>query len=1131
MKAKKYMALAALALPLAAVAQQSVIDFESEAGYTGVGVFDTWENSPFRTGELTGNAKVIDNPYKEVDDIIGEVNSSDKVLAFQRSRWGSNTFGVRVDLATPIKLSQKTQYVHVKIHKPKDGRVMLFALGSRDDRPWQSKQVVQVEASTLSAVKTDKWYDAVFAVTGASGVSVYSLVIATDVESTHSMDEDYVAYIDDIEVNNSTTPRVQYGAYPISVEKTTALTRTDRYTSNIKLTSPSGGAQTIDVSQQSDKLVYQDALAKQFQAKPGETVSASLGFNLASSQNVWMHSYFYLDRNQNGKFDTELNDDGTPAEGSDVMSYSYYSGKNSTGATAAQNPTLAAPDFTIPSDLKPGFYRLRGKVDWDCIDPAGNASSANPITQNGGVIIDTRLNVHGDEVEISRGQNAEGTNGEILNEDGSAFQTKKIPFGQPFTIKVKPAAQFTFSHIVLRHGYLSNDSLLFETPQYEDVTIPAYLFKDNTFTIPAKYIDGDVLITPYFPTDSGDSGDDEEVYKRNFTDELAVTRTDRKLNSLTFTGSQTTASQKVTVPALSTNYVYRDLTNSSVVTLAPGETVNTAIDYTGRAMHMYLYIDLANDGHFTSSVGANGVPDLSSDLISYTYYKNYSSEGKYYSAGGADASLWQKLPAFSLPEMLSDGIYRARLKVDWDNIDPAGHYNVDEGNKINENGGQIVDFLILVQSGKGKLDVQTVNGSVVGESNTGLPAAISPKSGFTLLPVGAADGYKASEMLIRHGANLDGDQYDKNGNRQWSEFAVDASQAYALPADSVYGDVRVTCEFDGTNAEYKLKFGEEFNSEDGSQPNSKYWSRSGWATPTWKRFCAQTSAGQKLTGWIEDGKLVLRCLANPYDAEVNANTKQKLDMISGAVETANKMTFTYGKVEGRLMTIGHTGNFPAFWMMPNNSTYGGWPYSGEIDIWEQIDAQTTTHHTIHTKWANTKADGSECQGQTNNPKKTGNGTASLENYHTFGLEWTENLLTWYVDGKQVFSYAKSSKQSDLDLGQWPFDKPFYIILNQSVGNGSWAKAADTSFTYETKFDWVRVYQKDAGAGIDAVAADSRLDYYVSPGRIRLVAVDSTPVTIVDIAGRTIYSDTLQGNKTVTLEHGAYVLNGEKVVVP
>lgn len=1125
------MALAALALPLTAAAQ-SVIDFESGTGYTAVGVFDTWEDSPFRTGELTGNAKVVANPYKVVDDIIGEVNSSDNVLAFQRSRWGSNTFGVRVDLATPIKLSQKTQYIHVKIYKPKEGRVMLFGLGSRDDRPWQSKEVVQVEASTMSTVKTDAWSDAVFAVTGASGVSLHSLVVATDVESTHNLDADYVAYIDDIEVNNSTTPRIQYGAYPVSVEKTTTLSRSDRYTSNIKLTSPTDGEQTIELSQQSDKLLYQDRLSKQLLAKAGEKVSVSLGFNLASGNNPWMHSYFYLDQNCNGKFDTSLNDDGTPADGSDVMSYSYYDGKNSTGATAAQNPSIAAPDFTVPAGLEPGFYRLRGKVDWDCIDPAGNAATGNLIANNGGVIVDTRLNVHADEVEISRGQNAQGTNGEILNEDGSDFQTKKIPFGEPYTIKVKPAAQFTFSHIVIRHGYLSKDSLVFETPQYEDVTIPAYLFTDNTYTIPAKYIDGDVRITPYFPAEGESTGDDEELYKRNFSDDLAVTRTDRKLNSFTFTGSSTTTAQKVAVPSLSTNYVYRDLTNGCVVNLAPGETVSTAVDYTGRAMHMYLYIDLANDGHFTGTVGTNGVPTLTSDLVAYTYYQNYNSEGTYYSTGGGDASLWQKLPSFTLPEGLPNGIYRARFKVDWDNIDPAGHYSESEGNKISDNGGQVVDFLIHVQSGKGKLDVRTVNGSLVGSGNTGLPATISPKAGFTLLPVGAADGYTATKMVVRHGANLDGDQYDANGNRQWGEYEADATQAYALPADSVDGDVRVTCEFDGTGADYKLVFGDEFDVADGSQPDSKYWSRSAWATPTWKRFCAQTTEGQKLTGWIEDGKLVLRCLANPYDDEVNANTKEKLDMISGAVETAGKVDFTYGKVEGRLMTVGHTGNFPAFWMMPAKSTYGGWPYSGEIDIWEQIDAQNITHHTIHSKWANKTTDGTDCQGQTNNPAKTGTATATLENYHTFGLEWTENLLTWYVDGKQVFSYAKSTSESDLNLGQWPFDKPFYLILNQSVGNGSWAKAADTSFTYETKFDWVRVYQKDESTtGISAADSARQLDFYVYPGKIRIVSPASTPVSIVDMQGRVVYSETLQGNKTVALDHGAYVLNGTKVVVP
>ena len=45
--------------------------------------------------------------------------------------------------------------------------------------------------------------------------------------------------------------------------------------------------------------------------------------------------------------------------------------------------------------------------------------------------------------------------------------------------------------------------------------------------------------------------------------------------------------------------------------------------------------------------------------------------------------------------------------------------------------------------------------------------------------------------------------------------------------------------------------------------------------------------------------------------------------------------------------------------------------------------------------------------------------------------------------------------------QWPFDKSdFYLILNQSVGDGSWAKPVDTTHTYQMEIDWIRVYQRD-----------------------------------------------------------------------
>ena len=152
MKLNILIGLAALALPLAAPAQSLLsIDFETEDSYKSVGVYDTWEASPFRTGKLTGNAAVVGNPYKVTDDLLGDINNSDRVLGVQRSRYGSNTFGARIEFNTPIDLTPQTVYAHVKLYRPQPGRVMLIGLGKRVDRPSQPETVVQFNQMSVNA--------------------------------------------------------------------------------------------------------------------------------------------------------------------------------------------------------------------------------------------------------------------------------------------------------------------------------------------------------------------------------------------------------------------------------------------------------------------------------------------------------------------------------------------------------------------------------------------------------------------------------------------------------------------------------------------------------------------------------------------------------------------------------------------------------------------------------------------------------------------------------------------------------------------------------------------------------------------------------------------------------------------
>ena len=119
------------------------IDFENQ-NYKSLGVYDTWLKSPFRsqnkqTPVLKGNVQVVSNIDKKYDEILKSIpNNSENMLGFQRSRFGSNTFGARIDLKQPFALTKETKYVHVMIHKPKAGRTMLIGLGKRTDRAGQS---------------------------------------------------------------------------------------------------------------------------------------------------------------------------------------------------------------------------------------------------------------------------------------------------------------------------------------------------------------------------------------------------------------------------------------------------------------------------------------------------------------------------------------------------------------------------------------------------------------------------------------------------------------------------------------------------------------------------------------------------------------------------------------------------------------------------------------------------------------------------------------------------------------------------------------------------------------------------------------------------------------------------------
>ena len=517
----KYFALAALALPINLMAQTTKVDFEDAAGYKSVGVYDTWEESPFRTGELKGNAAVIDNFLPTTNDNGDVVNDSKKIVGVQRSRFGSNTFGVRVDLNTPFDLTPEYIYVHVKMYKPLEGRVMLVGLGKRPDRAGQSNDVEQVWVYSSNSTVANQWFDAVFPIKACNGVQIHSLVIVPDVNSSQEMTSDYAAYIDDIEVNNDAKPRIKVASYyGLNYDKETAVDKPERYVKAITLQPKGATMQSISVGSVSPQLIYRDVTDHAFTVKAGQTVTPSIDYQGGG----WMNGFVYLDKGDDGQFNASFDESTHKAtKGCDLVSYYYLemvedkSGYKYDGTALSDNDrnNLSTPAFTLPSDLQPGFYRMRYKVDWGNLDPAGRNTTTNSIKSNGGFIVDTRLNVHTDKVSLS----AASRNGFITLEDGTELVSYQTDFGKAVKIKATPANGFEIDSLVISHGYnlTGNQYNKYGTKQYDEYIVRASDFNaDGTFTIPARIIDGEVSIDGQFRSTTGITNNQADAKKLNF---------------------------------------------------------------------------------------------------------------------------------------------------------------------------------------------------------------------------------------------------------------------------------------------------------------------------------------------------------------------------------------------------------------------------------------------------------------------------------------------------------------------------------------------------------------------------------------------------------------------------------------
>ena len=209
---------------------------------------------------------------------------------------------------------------------------------------------------------------------------------------------------------------------------------------------------------------------------------------------------------------------------------------------------------------------------------------------------------------------------------------------------------------------------------------------------------------------------------------------------------------------------------------------------------------------------------------------------------------------------------------------------------------------------------------------------------YVIFCSGEADGWSGWGVSID--APL-GTGCDWNPNDEWPNYGFEI-QGSNLIESHCAGDCEYNCGNDsnGDSQSYTLVWSDEFN---GTEIDESKWNFEtgngnwGWGNGE-HQYYRQDNA------FIEDGILVIEARNEAFGGFNYTSTR---------MQTRNKGDWLYGKVKARIRVPSAGGTWPAFWMMPTNSVYGGWPNSGEIDILEHYGCDLNhVHSTVHNTMYN-----------------------------------------------------------------------------------------------------------------------------------------------------------------------------------
>jgi beta-glucanase (GH16 family) len=247
---------------------------------------------------------------------------------------------------------------------------------------------------------------------------------------------------------------------------------------------------------------------------------------------------------------------------------------------------------------------------------------------------------------------------------------------------------------------------------------------------------------------------------------------------------------------------------------------------------------------------------------------------------------------------------------------------------------------------------------------------------------------------------------------------------------------------------WTLVWEDSFDGPAGTAPNPQNWTdalgnaeASGWGN----RELQSYTAAPKNAALNGNGELEIRALKSS-DASLPCWDGKPCAYTSARLISQGKRSFTYGKLEARILIPGGQGIWPAFWALGE----GAWPNAGEIDVMEFIGkTPSLIYGTAH---------GPGYSGAQGIGKSTSPAASVPGSYHTYTVIKRANEIIWQVDGQEFHRLTPASLPSG---ATWVFERPYYLLLNLAVG-GDWPGSPDanTVFPAVMKVDWVRIYSEN-----------------------------------------------------------------------